>query len=436
MNRRALLALGGMAVPVAALAQGAARPPAGPAAPLPVAAPESLGLVPQRLALVTEVLAAAVAEGRINGAVLGIARQGKLGWLRAVGFRDSEQKEALRADAIFPLGAMTRPIASVAAMVLVERGRLKLSDPVAAHLPGFREMRVAVEKRGEDGAVEVVLERARRPITVHDLLRHTAGFGDGEPVLATMPETGVARLYAEAGVMAPDKPLAEAMEALARMPLLRQPGAAWEDSVATDVLARLVEVVSGVGFDRFVAREVTGPWRMADTGHAVPAREVSRVAGPRVDPLTGALPAHPDPALAVARMGGGTGMWGTAGDLLRFGQAMLSGGVLDGARVLGAGTVAHMTSDHLGRIPQDTPSGQYLLGEGRGFGLGVAVRLGQGVNAMPGSAGDWDWAGAQGTQFVVDPAREMVAVLMVNQRNQFDHMFRLFRTLVYQTPAR
>jgi CubicO group peptidase (beta-lactamase class C family) len=115
---------------------------------------------------------------------------------------------------------------------------------------------------------------------------------------------------------------------------------------------------------------------------------------------------------------------------------MLAGGVLEGARVLGAGTVAHMTSDHLGRIPQDTPSGQYLLGEGRGFGLGVAVRLGQGVNAMPGSAGDWDWAGAQGTQFVVDPAREMVAVLMVNQRNQFDHMFRLFRTLVYQTPAR
>lgn len=445
MQRRAFLGMSGALLPAAALAQGAtpaathpARTAAVPAAPvvasaLPVAAPDSIGLSPQRLAQVTEVLAATVAEGRINGAVLGIARGGKLGWLRAVGFRDSEQKEALKPDAIFPLEAMTRPIASVAAMVLVERGRLKLTDPVAALLPGFREMRVAVEKRAEDGsAVQPELERARRPITLQDLLRHTAGLTDG----LLYPESLVGRMYAEADVHAADTPLGEAVEALARLPLLHQPGTMWDDSIATDVLARVVEVAGGMPFDRFVAREVTGPLRMADTGYAVPAKDQGRVAWPRTDALTGALPPHQDPAKAPVRMGGSTGLFGTAGDYLRFGQAMLAGGVLDGVRVLGAGTVAHMASDHLGRIPHDSPSGTYLLGEGRGFGLGFSVRLGNGVNAMPGSAGDYDWSGAYGTQFVVDPVRDMVAVLMVNQRNGFDHLFRLFRTLVYQTLAR
>lgn len=427
MQRRALLAVGGMLVPGVAAAQVR---PAVVASPLPVAVPEAVGLSPQRLAQVTEVLAATVAEGRINGAVLGVARQGKLGWLRAVGFRDSEQREALRPDAIFPLGGVTRALAAVAAMVLVERGRLKLSDPVAAHLPAFREMKVAVETRKEDGTVEVALERARRPITVHDLLRQTAGFTEAEAV----PETGVGRLYAEAGVQAPEKTLAEAMEALARVPLLRQPGAVWEESVAADVLARVVEVVSGTGFDRFLAREVTGPWRMADTAFSVPAAALGRVALPRVDPLTGALPPQRD--LAVARVGGSTGLYGTAGDLLRFGQGMLAGGILDGVRVLGAGTVSHMASDHLGRISRDSPSGQAWLGEGRGYGLGFAVRLGDGVNALPGSAGDYDGAGTDGALFVVDPVRELVAVLLVNQANQFGHVFPLFRTLVYQTLAR
>jgi len=281
-------------------------------------------------------------------------------------------------------------------------------------------------------AVGLSFERARRPITVQDLLRHTAGMTDG----ALYPDTPVGRMYAEAGVQAPDRPLGEAMEALAKLPLVRQPGTMWEDSVATDVLARVVEVVSGQAFDRFVAREVTGPLRMADTGFVVAPKDQGRLALPRIDPLTGALPAHQDATTPAVRIGGSTGLMGTASDYLRFGQAMLAGGILDGVRFLGAGTVAHMTSDHLGRIPHDSASGQHLLGEGRGFGLGFSVRLGGGVNAMPGSAGDYDWSGADGTQFVVDPVRDMVAVLMVNQRNQFDHVFRLFRTLVYQTLAR
>ena len=458
MRRRDILRLGvAGAVVVPGVAPGeaigqpvgqrrpAAAPPlapqVGPLPPLPVAVPESIGLSAPRLVQVTEVLEAAVGAGRINGAVLGLARQGKLGWLRAVGFRDTAQAERLLPDAIFPLGALTRPIAVVAAMVLVERGRLKLTDPVAAHLPVFRELRVAIVKSaGEKSAgekrdgdtVELGFELARRPVTIQDLMRHTAGFTSG----VLTPETPVGRMYVEAGVHAPGKTLAEAMEALAKLPLVRQPGVLWEDSVATDVLARVVEVVSGQPFDRFVAREVTAPWRMVDTGYGVAASALGRLAEPRVDPMTGAVPGQADMRAAAVRIGGDGGMVGTAGDYLRFGQAMLAGGVLDGARVLGAGTVAHMTSDHLGQIAHDSPSGNYLLGEGRGFGLGVSVRLGNGVNAMPGSAGDFDWSGTDGCQFLVDPARELVAVLMLNQRNQFDHFFRLFRTLVYQTVAR
>ena len=401
-----------------------------PAVPL-AATPESLGLSSQRLAQVSEVLAAAVAEGRINGAVFGIMRQGRLAWLQAVGFRDTAQTERLKPDAIFPLASMTKPIASVAAMVLVERGRLKLTDPVAAHLPAFREMRVAVEKRDGE-AVEITYERARRAITIQDLLRHTAGMTNG----SLYPNSPVGRLYNEAGVHAPDQTLAESIDKLAKLPLARHPGSMWDYSSATDVLARVVEVVSGQPFERFVASQITGPLRMVDTGFTVPERDHARLAEPRIDPLTGALPPHQDATKPPRRIGGNGGMVGTAADYLRFGQALLAGGVLDGARVLGAGTVAHIASDHLGSIPHDSASGTYLLGEGRGFGLGFSIRLAGGVHPMPGSAGDYDWGGAFGTQFLVDPGRDMVAVLMINQRNQFDHFFRLFRTLVYQTLVR
>ena len=239
-------------------------------------------------------------------------------------------------------------------------------------------------------------------------------------------------MYLEAGVAAADQALAAAMATLAPLPLLHQPGSAWEDSVAPDVLARVVEVVSGQGFDRFLAAQVTGPLKMADTGYALAPAVQGRVAMPAVDPLTGAPPPSPDGRGVPVRMGGAGGLFSTAGDMLRFGQALLGGGMLDGVRLLGAGTVALMLGDHLGRISRETASGAYLLGEGRGYGLGLSVRLGAGVSPMPGSTGDVEWMGATGCQLVVDPEREMVAVLMVNQASQFDHLFRLFRTLVYQ----
>ncbi len=412
--------------PAAPAAPAVAAPtPAAPlAAPPPPAAestPEQAGLSSQRLAQVMDILNTGVAEGRIAGAVFGIARRGRIVFLQATGYRDAALTEPMRPDAIFPLASMTKPIASVAAMILAERGRLLLTDPVSLHIPAFREVMVATET-GET-------ERPRRPILIHDLLRHTAGIA--HPL--NMPNTPQGRAMAAARVLDPAITLAESVERIARIPLIAHPGTLWSYSASPDVLARVVEVASGMSFERFVALNITQPLRMADTGFSTPATDWPRLAEPRADPLTGQAPPAQDARRHPARIGGSSGLVGTASDYLRFGQMILNGGTLDSVRILGAGTVAHMAADHLGPIRRDSPSGQYLLGPGRGFGLGFAVRLAAGEHPAPGSPGDLDWGGGFGTQFVIDPKQELVAVLMINQLNQFDRYFRLFRVLVHAT---
>ena len=399
-------------------------------APLPT--PESVGLSTQGLTQAMAVLNAGVAEGRIAGAVFAVSRHGKLAWLQAVGFRDGSLRDRMPTDAIFPLASMTKPIASVAAMILVERGKIMLTDPLSRYIPEFRDMQVAVQtKDPETGAVTATMERARRPITIQDLLRHTAGLINGR----LAPNSFIGRQYIQSGIYNPDQTLAASIEKLAKLPLAHQPGSKFDYSQATDVLARVVEIASGQSFADFVATQVTTPLKMVDTGFVAPATATSRLTSPRPDPLTGALPSVQDMLKLPLRTGGAAGLIGTASDYIRFGHMLLGGGTLDGVRILGIGTVNHMTEDHLGTIPHDSASGTYLLGPGRGFGLGFSVRL-QADNAMPGSAGDFDWGGAYGTQFLVDPKQELVAVLMINQQNQFDRYFRLFRTLVYASLAK
>jgi CubicO group peptidase (beta-lactamase class C family) len=422
MRRRALLS-----APLGLLAgraEAQPRPPARPTPPLaPTVTPENLGLSSQRLAQVVSVLETAVAEGRIAGAVFGMVRHGKPAFLAAAGYRDAALSERLKPDALFPLGSMTKPLASVAALTLVERARILLTDPLTRSLPAFLDTPVLTPE-----GREII----RRPITVEDLFRHTAGFINGQ----LYPDTPLGRLYIEAGVYDPARPLSASIDRLAKLPLLRQPGLAWDYSIATDILARVVEVAAGQSFANFLADRVTGPLGMVDTRYAVPAADWGRIAEPRPDPLTGHAPDTQDARTQSERIGGNSGLVGTAADYLRFCQMILNGGVLDGARILGSGTVANMTRDHLGPIGHDTPSGLYLLGPGRGFGLGFAIRLPGGGSAQPGSEGDLDWGGAFGTQFVIDPREDMAAVLLVNQQNQFDWIFRVFRTLVYQTLAR
>ncbi len=393
---------------------------------LPPATPDSVGLSVERLQRVMDILDADVAAGRIGGAVFGVVRHGKLAWLEAAGYRDKTAGVRMTTDTLFPLASMTKPIASVAAMALVEQGRMVLSDPVAKYLPSFTDVKVAVP--GPGGTI--TLESAKRPPTIQDLLRHTAGLLNA----GLYPNTPVGKMYVAAGVYQEPQTLAEEVEKIAHLPLAYQPGSIWDYSQSVDVLARVVEVASGLPFDTFVAKEVTGRIGMKDTAYNLPATEWPRLAEPVVD-AAGRLPDRQDARRVNPHFQGNTGLISTATDYLRFGQMMLNGGSLDGGRVLGAGTVAYMTSDHLGSIPHDSASGRYLLGDGRGFGLGFSVRLATGLNVMPGSVGDYDWGGAYGTQFVIDPKQDMVAVLMLNQRNQFDRYFRLFRVMVYQALA-
>jgi CubicO group peptidase (beta-lactamase class C family) len=386
------------------------------------AAPQTVGLVPERLVDAMSVLANAVADDRISGAVLGVVSKGKLAFLQAEGYRDTAKTERMKPDAIFPLASMTKPIASVAAMILAERARIFLTDPLERFLPAFR-----------DAKVQTIcgLEPARRPITLIDLLRHTAGVGSA----TVYPDSPVGKLYAQAGVHDPEQPLATCIDKLAALPLMHQPGTIWDYSISTDVLARVVEVVSGTSFEHYVAEQVIKPLQMVDTGFVTPEAEWGRLTEPCIDKLTGELPPRQDGRQLPARIGGNSGLVGTASDYLRFCQMILDGGTLEGTRLLGAGTVAHMSRDHLGAIPHDTPVGDWLLGPGRGFGLGFAVELGGNAHPHPGSVGSFFWGGAFGTQFVIDPKHQMAAVMMINQRNQFDWSYNAFRPLLYQALA-
>ena len=397
---------------------------------LPTTSPEEVELSSARLQQAVAVLEAEVEGGRIPGAVFGIARHGKLACLEAVGFRDKEARDPMSADAIFPLASMTKPIVSVAAMTLVERGKLFLGDPVSEYLPQFAEANVGVETRdSRTGVAKLVFEPASTPITVQDVLRHTAGMV--HPGL--MPLTPVRQQYIEAGINDRDQTLAERVDKIARMPLARNPGTAWDYSHGIDVIGRLIEVISAIPLDRFVAENVTGPLKMTDTRYHVPDGAWHRIARPMADPVTGKLPDQPDVRYPPKLVGGNSGLVGTAADYLRFAQMMLNGGALHDARILGTGTVAYMASDHLGPISRETESARWLLGPGIGFGLGFAVRLASGESPLAGSIGDYWWAGAFRTIFVIDPIRDMIAVLMANDNAYpFPRWFQLFRSLVYQ----
>jgi CubicO group peptidase (beta-lactamase class C family) len=305
-----------------------------------------------------------------------------------------------------------------------------LRDPVAKYLPAFKDVRVAKELQGGTPGTPgpIATEKLARPMTIQDLLRHTAGLVNG----ALFSRTPVRVAYVDAGVYQEPQTLAEQVDKIAKLPLGYQPGTHWDYSVSTDVLARVVEVVSGKRFNEFVAETITGPLQMVDTSYNVPEAKWPRAALPAALP-NGALPPMQDVRRITGHFQGNTGLVSSTTDYLRFTMMLLGRGALDGVRVLGAGTVDLMRADALGSIPHDTESGRYLLGPGYGFGLGFAVRIADGESAFPGTKGTFGWGGAFGTQFLVDPQRDMSAVLMINQANQFPRIFEMFNTLVYQT---
>lgn len=391
-----------------------------PCSPLPSAAPADLGLCPERTRRLMQVLQAEVERGRLPGAVVLLARRGRVALFESLGQRDPASGEPMPRDAVFRIYSMTKPIVSVAVMMLVEQGRLLLSDPVEKHLPEFKGQQVAVDTG--DG---VRLEPVTRPATVQDLLRHTAGL-----TYEFLGTAHVQRLYAQAEIGSRERSNAEFSRTLAAMPLFLQPGTRWAYSRATDVLGRLLEVLTGRPLGQHLREAILGPLGMHDTAFVVPQADHRRIAEPFAHDPDGGIPLRVlDPRQPPAMESGGGGLMSTAADYARFLQCLLNGGELDGTRLLGPHTVTFMTADHLGGIPSDDP----LLPPGHGFGLGFAVRTATGLATMPGSVGTCHWGGIAGTTFFVDPAEGFFGILMVQAPNQRDHYRQLFRTLACAT---
>ena len=393
---------------------------------LPTARPAEVGLSAERLDRITQWLSAEVSKGTIPGAVTMVVRNGKVAHFEAVGVLDPETKAPMTKDAIFRIYSMSKPITSVAVMMLAEQGKITLDEPIAKYIPAFKDMKVSVEAKGEEGKPEHHLIDAKKPITIQDLLRHTSGltygfFGD---LLAK-------KAYLEANIYEGDFDNAEFAERLAKLPLAFQPGTTWDYSNSTDILGRLVEVVSGKSLYQFEKENILDPIGMRDTSfYVADAAKHPRVAEPfKNDRTIGAGVEFGDPRVARKWESGGGGMVGTVGDYARFVMMLANGGTLDGKRYLGPKTLAYMTSDHTAGVI--TPGPYYLPGPGYGFGLGFAVRKEAGVALTPGSVGDYNWGGAGGTYFWVDPKENMFVVFaMQSPRNRVPFR-QVLRDMVY-----
>jgi CubicO group peptidase (beta-lactamase class C family) len=368
------------------------------------------------------VLQAEVERQRLPGAVALIARHGKLALFESVGALDPATGLAMRPDAIFRIYSMTKPIVSVAAMMLMEQGKLLLSDTVAKYLPEFATQKVAVMVGGA-----VQLQAVKQPATIQDLLRHTAGL-----TYEFMGSAPVQRQYAQARIGSRERTNAEFCHQLAALPLMFEPGTVWEYGRATDVLGRVIEAVSGQTLGAYLDAAIFKPLGMTETGFTVPPEHHHRIAEPFArDPEGGVQMRVVDVREEAAMESGGGGLASTAMDYARFLQFMLNKGELDGVRLLGPHTIDFMTADHLGNIPIHSGASHDLLPPGHGFGLGFAVRKDLGVAAVPGSVGTYFWGGMAGTTFFVDPAEDLFACLMLQAPNQREYYRMLFRNLVY-----
>jgi len=385
--------------------------------PLPATTPEDIGLSTAGLARVGAVMQAEVKRARVPGAVALVARRGRIAYFESFG-RRGPAGEAMTNDSIFRIYSMTKPIVSVAAMMLWEEGRFLLSDPVGKYLPELAHMKVAVER-----SAEIELVPAARPITIQDLLRHTSGLtyefrGSGP----------VHKMYTAARIYSRDQSNADQVTSLGKLPLLQQPGARWEYGRSTDVLGRLIEVLSDESLGDHLQRRIFAPLGMVDTAFHVPEKDHARLAEAFAhDPETGAAVQLVKVKDAPKFESGGGGLVSTAGDYACFLQMLLNRGAFDAVRYLSRKTIELMTADHLGPI---TGAPDLLL-PGYGFGLGFAIRLQAGISHVPGSIGQYFWGGLAGTTFWVDPAEQLFAILLIQAPGQRDYYRTLFRDLVY-----
>jgi len=386
---------------------------------LPQAKPESIGLSPARLQAMSDAFKCEIDKGSIPGVTVLVSRRGHIGWFEALGRQAPDSDAPMRPDSLFRIFSMTKPIVSVGIMQLVEDGWLQLDDPLQKFIPEFENTNVGIVENGKLDLVPL-----NRPITIQDLLRHTSGItydhvGDGP----------IQKMYRESRVRSRKITNEEHARLIAEIPLVCQPGAAWNYSRSTDILGRVVEVISGKTLGAFLTERILAPLQMAETAFHTGAENKGRLAEAfPTDPWTGDPVALFNMLEKPAMESGGGGLVSTTMDYARFCQMLLSGGSLDGTRIIGRKTLQLMASNHLEpHIPPDN----YILPPGHGFGLGFAVRTEPGIAPFPGTVGQFYWSGIAGTFFWIDPAEELFAVFMSQGPGQREYFRTLVRNLVY-----
>jgi CubicO group peptidase (beta-lactamase class C family) len=400
--------------------QAAAKLAAAPQTPsLPMAKPESLGLSPARLARISDAFKREIDKGNTPGATVMVARRGQIGFFEAFGRQNPAQSAPMTRDSIFRIYSMTKPIVSIGIMQLVEDGFLLLDDPLTKTIPEFSATKVGIENNGK-----LDLAPMARPITIQDLLRHTSGLTND-----TAGNNLVQKMYQRSRIRDRSISNAEHAAIVAAMPLMCQPGAAWNYSRSTDILGRIIEIVSGKSLGAYLTERILAPLQMTETGFYTGAENAGRLAEPFAnDPWTNEAVKLFDMLEQPAMESGGGGLVSTTMDYARFCQMLLNGGALDGTRIIGRKTLQLMASNHLGA---NVAINGTLLAPGHGFGLGFAVRTHDGMAPFAGSAGQFFWSGVAGTFFWIDPKEELFAVMMAQGPGQREYFRNLVRGLVY-----
>ena len=388
---------------------------------LPTAKPEEVGLSSKRLDRIKPVLQSYVDQGKLPGLISLVARHGKVVHFEKYGQMDTEKE--MQYDTIFRIASMTKPVTSVAVMMLYEEGYFQLNDPVSKFIPEFKNLKV-FSKMDKDGPV---LVEPKRPVTIRDLLTHTSGLTYG-----FFGNTPVNRMYRKAGLYGGT--LKEMIQKLSKLPLLYQPGTKWHYSMSTDVLGYLVEVISGKPLDKFLEERIFKPLKMKDTGFYVPVEKIGRFAARYGLTKDGGMEVIEKPGTRnVSKppkyLSGGGGLVSTAPDYIRFAQMLLNKGELEGIRILGRKTVEFMTRNHL---PDELLPIHPIL-PGKGFGLGFAVLVNVPQSYLIGSEGEFEWRGIYNTFFWVDPEEELIMILMT-QFTPYLHypVNKEFKILTYQ----
>jgi CubicO group peptidase (beta-lactamase class C family) len=401
-------------------AQTAAKSTATPRTPpLPHAKPESIGLSHQGLQRMSDTFRREIDKGTVPGVTVMVARRGQIGWFDALGRQNPSHAAPMTKDTIFRIFSMTKPVVSVGIMMLLEEGHFLLDDPLAKFIPEFAGQKVGVENNGKLDLVPL-----QRPITIQDLLRHTSGI--------TYEHTGnglVQQLYQQSRLRSRKITNAEHATLVASMPLICQPGAEWNYSRSTDVLGRLIEVVSGKTLGAFLGQRIFAPLRMTETAFHTGEENTPRLAEPfPIDPWSGEKAQLFNMLEKPAMESGGGGLVSTAMDYARFCQMLLNGGKLDGVRIIGRKTLELMACDHLG---PDVKIQGTLTQPGHSFGLGFGVRTQAGIAPFMGSVGQFFWSGIGGTFFWIDPKEDLFAIFMSQGPGQRVYTRTLVRNLVY-----